>query len=139
MSRVVLDTNVIVGPMPSMLRDQELSVSSVTYAELEAGTLLASAGAEKAHRVHRLAKARETYGTGLPFDDRVAASFGLMAEAVSDSGRSYRARTVDLMIAATAHAHGAALMTHNVHDFRGLEAMITVLDASSQEGGGGGI
>lgn len=40
MTRIVLDTNVLIGDTPVLEADYELSVSSVTYAELEAGTRL---------------------------------------------------------------------------------------------------
>lgn len=127
MTRAVLDTNVLIGDMPDLDPEYELSVSSVTYAELETGTRLAPAGTERARRVRRLALARETYGTGLPFDDRAATSFGLLAELVTGSGRVYRSRTADLMIAATAHAYGAVVLTHNVNDFLGLEDAVTIV------------
>jgi len=55
--------------------EHELSVSSVTYAELETGTRLAPTGTERARRVRRLALAREAYGIGLPFDDGTATGF----------------------------------------------------------------
>jgi len=35
------------------------------------------------------------------------------------------------MIAATAHAHRAVLLTHNLTDFLGLEDAVTVLSATS--------
>ena len=127
----MLDTNVLIGAMPALGLEYELSVCSVTYAELETGTRLASTGTERARRVRRLALARETYGMGLPFDDRAATSFGLLAELVRESGRVYRSRTADLMIAATTHAHGAVLLTHNLYDFVGLEGAVTVLSATS--------
>jgi predicted nucleic acid-binding protein len=131
MKRLVLDTIVLIGNVPAIGSEYELSVSSVTYAELEAGTRLAATGTERARRTRRLALVREIYGTGLPFDDRVAASFGTLAELVKGSGRSHRSRTADLMIAATAHAYDAELLTHNVGDFMGLESAITVLDAAA--------
>ena len=34
---------------------------------------------------------------------------------------------MDLLIAATAHAHGATLYTHNPDDFSGLEELVTVV------------
>jgi predicted nucleic acid-binding protein len=131
MTRLVLDTNVLIGGTPVIGPEYELSVSSVTYAELEAGTRLAETGTERARRTRRLAMAREIYGAGLPFDDRVAASFGTLAELFKSSGRSHRCRTAHLIIAATAHAYDAELLTHNVGDFVGLENAITVLDAAA--------
>ena len=34
---------------------------------------------------------------------------------------------MDLLIAATAHAHGATLYTHNPDDFAGLEKLVRVV------------
>jgi predicted nucleic acid-binding protein len=34
---------------------------------------------------------------------------------------------MDLLIAATAHAHGARLYTRNVADFRGIEHLIEIV------------
>ncbi len=36
---------------------------------------------------------------------------------------------MDLLIAATAHVHGATLYTRNVEDFRGLETFIPIVHA----------
>lgn len=128
MARIVLDTSVLIGGAPALGVDDLVSVSSVTYAELEVGARFAHAGEERARRVRRLALARETYGPGLPFDDRVATSFGMLADLVRGSGRLFRSRTADLMIAATAHAHDATLLTRNAGDFRGLDRAVTVVD-----------
>ena len=35
---------------------------------------------------------------------------------------------MDLLIAATAHAHGAVLYTRGTDEFRGLESFITVVE-----------
>lgn len=129
MTRVVLDTNVLITGTSALTAEQVVSICSVTYAELEAGTRLAATGAERASRVRRLAMVRETYGEGLPFDDRASASFGILAELVAGSGRTHRSRMADLMIAATAHAHGAALVTHHTDDFVGLGSVVEILDA----------
>jgi predicted nucleic acid-binding protein len=34
---------------------------------------------------------------------------------------------MDLLIAATAHAHGARLYTHKVDDFAGLEELVEII------------
>ena len=63
----------------------------------------------------------------LPVDEAVAASYGRLAAAVVDAGRQPRRRVMDLLIAATAHAHGARLYTRNAADFAGLEDLIAVV------------
>lgn len=132
MTRILVDTNVLLRDMPAFDPEDELAVSSVVYAELEAGVRLAATGEERARRVRHLALVRDTYGEGLPFDDRVASSFGTLVELVEASGRRARSRTADLMIAATAHAHGAALVTYNTSDFEGLGGVVSILDASAR-------
>ncbi|GGM55805.1 hypothetical protein GCM10011608_45820 [Micromonospora sonchi] len=49
-----------------------------------------------------------------------------MAARVVETGRQPRARVMDLLIAATAHAHGAAVYTRNAEDLAGLEDLITI-------------
>jgi predicted nucleic acid-binding protein len=63
----------------------------------------------------------------LPVDDAVAASYGQLAAAVVAAGRQPRARTMNILIAATAHAHDARLYTRNADDFRGLEGLVEVV------------
>lgn len=60
-------------------------------------------------------------------DDAVAASYGQLATAVVEAGRRPRARSRDLLIAATAHAHDAHLYTSNPDDFAGADSLIEVV------------
>lgn len=60
----------------------------------------------------------------LPVDDTVAASYGQVAAAVARAGRQPRARTMDLFIAATAHAHAACVYTRNPKDFVGADGLV---------------
>jgi predicted nucleic acid-binding protein len=43
------------------------------------------------------------------------------------AGRQPRARTMDLLIAATAHAHDARLYTRNADDFVGLDGLVDIV------------
>jgi len=52
---------------------------------------------------------------------------GHLAAAVVDAGRQPRARSMDLLIAATAQAHSARLYTRNAGDFDGLNDMLEVV------------
>jgi predicted nucleic acid-binding protein len=63
------------------------------------------------------------------FDDLAAQYYGRIVEAVYATGRTPRGRVADLMIAAAARAHDAAVVTHNVDDFAGLERMVRVIPA----------
>ena len=62
----------------------------------------------------------------LSVDEAVAVSYGQLAAAVVDAGRQPRRRAMDLLIAATAHAHSARLYTRNINDFAGLENLVDI-------------
>ena len=63
----------------------------------------------------------------LPIDDKVAVSYGQLAAAVTSSGRQPRSRVMDLLIAATAHAHGARLYTRDASDLVGIEHLVDII------------
>jgi len=121
----VLDTSVViatdVGPL-----EGELSVSAVTLAELHFGVLVATDEAIRAERLRRLTTLQRLFDP-LPVDDVVAASYGQLAAALLRSGRSPRPRATDILIAATAHAHGAVLYTRKASDLAGLEDLVEVI------------
>jgi len=122
--RGVLDTSVVIAedvtPIPGVL-----AISTVTLAELHFGVLVAKSAAVRAERLRRLSILQRRFDA-LPLDEVVAASYGRLAAAVVEAGRQPRRRTMDLLIAATAHAHDAALYTRNPDDFGGLEDLIDV-------------
>lgn len=129
--RAVLDTNVLIAGAYRLPDDvSEAAISSISYAELEQGVarpgLDATVTAER--RLH-LMEIRRAFGRGLPFDDLAAQYYGRIVEAVFAAGRSPRGRIADLMIAATARAHNACVVTHNVDDFAWLERIVRVLPA----------
>lgn len=51
----------------------------------------------------------------------------LFDTSVVAAGRRPRARAMDLLIAATAHTHGARLYTRNQDDLRGLHDLVEVV------------
>jgi hypothetical protein len=122
--RGLLDTSVVIAedvtPLPGVL-----ATSAVTLAELHFGVLVASSAEVRAERLRRLSILQRRFDA-LPLDEVVAASYGRLAAAVVEAGRQPRRRTIDLLIAATAHAHDAALYTRNPDDFGGLEDLIDV-------------
>jgi predicted nucleic acid-binding protein len=63
----------------------------------------------------------------LPVDDSVAESYGRLAAKTVSHGRQPRRRAMDVLIAATAHAHSASLYTRNAEDLRGLEDLIEIV------------
>jgi predicted nucleic acid-binding protein len=72
--------------------------------------------------------------TALPVDDGVVASYGQLAAAVSAVGGKPPARVMDLLVAATAHAHDARLYTSNAADFVGLEDLIDIVALGPGDG-----
>lgn len=125
--RAVLDTSVViatdVGPI-----DGELAISCVTLAELHFGVLVAKDLDARSERLRRLLLLQRRFDA-LPLDEAVAASYGQIAAAVVSTGRQPRARAMDLLIAATAHAHAATLYTRNIDDFAGLGDLIEIREA----------
>lgn len=123
--RALLDTSVIIAgdiaPIPGLL-----AISAITLAELQFGVLVARAPEVRAERLRRLSVLHRHFDA-LPVDESVAISYGRLAAAVVDAGRQPRRRTMDLLIAATAHAHGARLYTRNADDFTGLEGLVDVV------------
>lgn len=123
--RAVLDTSIViadsVAPIPGVL-----AISAVTLAELHFGVLVAKTPEIRAERLRRLSVLQQHFDA-LPVDDAVAVSYGRLAAAVVDQGRQPLRRVMDLLIAATAHAHGAHLYTRNPGDFAGLEDQITIV------------
>ena len=125
--RGILDTSVViatdVGPL-----EGELAISAATLAELHFGVLVARERAVRAERLRRLSFLQRRFDA-LPVDEAVAAIYGQLAAAVVDAGRRPRARVMDLLIAATAHAHSARLYTRNLDDFVGLDGLVEVVQA----------
>jgi predicted nucleic acid-binding protein len=123
--RAVLDTSVVIatgiGPLPG-----ELAISSATLAELHFGVLVADDPAVRAERLRRLSVLQRRFDP-LPVDDAVASSYGALAAAVVAAGRQPRARVMDLLIAATAHAHAAKLYTRNAEDLAGLADLVEIV------------
>ncbi|MCW2526034.1 MAG: PilT protein domain protein [Pseudonocardiales bacterium] len=123
--RAILDTSVVlaadIGPI-----EGDLAISAITLAEMHFGVLVAKAGSVRAERLRRLLVIQRTFDA-LPLDDAVAASYGQVAAAVVDAGRQPRERSMDLLIAATAHAHSARLYTRNINEFLGLGDLVEVV------------
>lgn len=123
--RAILDTSVVIGPSTTPVPGI-VAISAATLAELHFGVLVAKTSNVRAERLRRLSVIQRHFDA-LPIDDSVAASYGQLAAAVVDAGRQPRRRTMDLLIAATAHAHAATLYTHNPDDFAGLEELVRVV------------
>lgn len=123
--KALLDTSVVIATDVGGL-EGELAISSATLAELHFGVLVAKSAETRAERLRRLSVLQQQFDA-LPLDQTVAASYGEIAAAVIQVGRNPRARTMDLIIAATAHAHAARLYTRNPGDFIGLEKYVEIV------------
>lgn len=125
--RALLDTSIVIAADVGVL-EGELAISSVTLAELHFGILVAKTAETRAERLRRLSVLQRQFDA-LPLDEVVAASYGQIAAAVVQAGRQPRARTMDLLIAATAHAHSARLYTRNPDDFVGADKYVEIVSA----------
>jgi predicted nucleic acid-binding protein len=108
-----------------------VAVSSLTLAELVIGPLGADDELKRARRQQHLQYV-EANVEPLSFDSRCSRAYGPVYAAVANAGRKPRgARVVDLMIAATALAHGLPLYTRNAKDLHGLEGLIEIVDVGA--------
>lgn len=143
MTRYLLDTNILSDvikpePSPELLRwlgaqrDDDLHVASLTVAELWRGILLLPRGRKR--------DGLEAWFSGpdgpqvlfagriLPFDTEAGLRWArLMAEG-RQAGRPRAA--LDMIIAATAEAHGCMIVTGNERDFAGLDVLNPMRHAS---------
>lgn len=128
-ARGLLDTSVVID-LQAVDPDRlpvEVAVSAITMAELAAGPHAAKDPHERARRQDRLQRAEAAFDP-LPFDSEAARAYGRVYAAVVAAGRKARGhRSVDLLIASTACAHGLPLVTRNADDFRGLDALVEII------------
>lgn len=123
--RAVLDTSVMLAVDVPPLEGQ-VAISAASLAELHFGVLVTTDPAVRAERLRRLVEFERRF-TALPVDESVATSYGQLAAAVVAAGRQPRSRVMDLLIAATAHAHSARLYTCNADDLAGLEQLVEIV------------
>jgi predicted nucleic acid-binding protein len=123
--KAVLDTSVVMaGGVPVL--DGELGISAATLAELHFGVLVARDPVTRAERLRRLSVLQHRFDP-LAVDEAVAASFGRLAAAVVAAGRQPRTRVMDLLIAATAHAHSARLYTRNAAGLSAIDELVEIV------------
>ena len=123
----VLDTSILIAEVAFPV-EGDIAISIVSIAELQFGVLVAPDDDRRAHRLARLSAILRNFEP-LPVDAAVAASYGELAAATYRAGRKATARSLDLMIAATAHAHGARLVTANIDDVKHLDALVEIVQA----------
>ena len=125
--KAILDTSVLIAADVQPL-EGDLAISVATLAELHFGVLVTTDAAIRAERLRRLSDLQRRFDA-LPVDDDVATSYGQLAAAVAATGRQPVARVMDILIAATAHAHSARLYTRNAADLAGIEHLIEIVPA----------
>jgi predicted nucleic acid-binding protein len=126
--KAILDTNLLLAEALSH-HDYEVAVSSLSWAELGYGVRKVTDPVERARRESRISRLRAALGSGIPFDDAAADAYETVCGLVLAGGREVRGRAIALMIAATAAAQGAVVITRNVDDFIGLDGFVTVVAA----------
>lgn len=126
----LLDTSVVID-MPTDLSSyaEAVGVSAITIGELAFG-LHVPDPVVGAAREQRYRDILATYDP-VPYDAAAAHWFGAIAASVRRRGRNPRARTADLMIAATARSVGAAVLTRDPADFSGLEDLVEIIDVGA--------
>lgn len=125
--RALLDTSVFIAeeqgrPLALERLPDESAMSVVTLAELELGIHLADHESERARRLATAQAARANY-EALPVDQEVASAFAELVAAARRAGR--RPKVQDAWIAATAMAHGAAVVTQDA-GFEGLPGVTVI-------------
>jgi predicted nucleic acid-binding protein len=122
--KVILDTSVLIArhPLPP---DVEAGISTISLAELHFGVLKTEDPEERAQRATHLGRIESAFATH-PLDGQVARALGRLQAAIASRGGNPRARTADLVIAATAIVHDAVLFTNNYKDFKLVDDLVDV-------------
>jgi toxin FitB len=126
--RGICDTSVLISSSVGIIPGT-LAISVISLAELEFGVLKASDPEARADRLARLNRIRRRFDA-LPVDEAVSKSYARLAARTAQLGRRPQSRSLDLLIAATAHAHSATLFTANAADVAGFNDLINIIQVS---------
>ena len=110
MTGALLDTSILIGSADSAGLPASAAISIVSLGELRAGVLLARDNATRENRGNRLDAIRATFDPIL-VDGSVAERYGEVLALARTEGRI--AKATDLLIIATAAAHGRTLHTRD--------------------------
>ena len=129
----LLDTNLLIeqpdlSKIPESSDDFRFFTSAICYAELLEGEF-STQPTTVANAVIQSAAAYQKLGDGLAFGQAEVNSYRALCAAITASGREItRARRVDMMIAATAHANKMTLATRNTDDFNAVPEIVNILE-----------
>jgi toxin FitB len=126
--RGMLDTSAVID-LPALDPARlpvEAAIPAIVLAELAQGVAMTKSVEQVMIRSQRLADIEGAFAA-IPFDREAARRYGTLVALTIDANRDPRPRRIDLMIAATAAAHGLPLYTRNPDDFRGLDSAVTVI------------
>ncbi len=126
--RGMLDTSAVID-LPALdpaLLPIEAAIPAIVLAELAQGVAMTKSTEQVMIRSQRLADIEAAFAA-IPFDREAARRYGTLVALTVAANRDPRPRRIDLMIAATAAAHGLPLYTRNPDDFRGLDSAVTVI------------
>jgi predicted nucleic acid-binding protein len=126
--RGMLDTCTVID-LPSLDPARlpvEVAIPAIVLAELAQGVAMTKSPEQVMIRSQRLADIEAAFAA-IPFDREAARRYGTLVALTITASRDPRPRRIDLMIAATAAAHGLPLFTRNPDDFRGLDAAVTII------------
>ncbi len=118
---VLIDTSVLIDGIVL----EGAAISILTMFELAGGINSVGDLALRAARQRRYDGAARAFDP-FPVSGGVLEAYPDIDAAVVAIGRKPRPRRLDLMIAATARAHELPLVTSNLDDYRGLEALLEV-------------
>ena len=127
---VLIDSSVFIGverrgfppeDATALAAGEEAALASVTASELLAGVHRADSPARRPRREAFVEAILELIPV-LPFDLRVARTHAQVWTQLTAAGRPIGAH--DLLIAATALAHGYAVLTENLRDFQRVPGLV---------------
>ena len=123
----LLDTNICIyvlnGRAPAAAKRlletplDQIGTTAATSAELRYGAARSARPAENLARVEAFLAPLEV----VPFDDAAARAFGPLKAELASKGELIG--PMDLLIAATALAHGATVVTNNTREFRRIRGL----------------
>ena len=126
--RGMLDTSAVID-LPALDPARlpvEAAIPAIVLAELAQSVAMTKSAEQVMIRSQRLADIEAAFAA-IPFDREGARRYGTFVALTIGANRDPRPRRIDLMIAATAAAHGLPLYTRNPDDFRGLDSAVTVI------------